>query len=98
MDILLPTAVLTLSALFLLYFAIEVRKNEPITADEAKILWKIHKKTTHCTGKNWQPIATKRGKLKGFRCECGYNYAQKRPLISGTHKTIRQNYWDSLEM
>ncbi len=97
LNLLLPTAVWAFFALFLLYYVIEVRKNVPITPDEAKILWKIHKQTTHCTAKDWEPISTRRGKLKGFRCECGYSYSQKRPLVSGTHKTIPQNYWNTLE-
>ncbi len=97
MEVIFVTAAWTVFACALFCYVFAVRRSELITVDEAAIIWKIHKKTTHCTGKRWQPIAHKCGKLKGFRCDCGYRYAQKRPIISGTHKVIARSYWDSFE-
>jgi len=53
----------------------------PITADEAKILWKIHKQHIQCTAKKWR-IITHRNKTIGFECECGYRHIQKRPIVA----------------
>ena len=86
---------------YLLCYMIAVKRSEPITVDEAKMLWKIHKKTAHCGGQKWQPITRKGDKLTGFQCECGYNYSQKRPMLAGTHKVheaISQSYWNSIEV
>jgi hypothetical protein len=86
---------------YLLWYMIAVKRSEPITVDEAKMLWKIHKKTTHCGGQKWQPITRKGDKLKGFQCECGYTYSQKRPMLAGTlkaHGTISQIYGNSIEV
>jgi hypothetical protein len=98
MEIIVVTAVWTIFACGLFFYVIAVRRSEPITVDEAKILWKIHKRTTRCNGKKWQPIAHKGGKLKGFQCDCGYRYTQRRPIVAGTHKVVHQSYWDSFEV
>ena len=101
MDIIVLPAVGTIFMGCLLWFMIAVKRSEPITVDEAKMLWKIHKKTTHCGGKKWQPITRKGDKLKGFQCECGYNYSQERPMLAGTYKangTISQSYGYPIEV
>jgi hypothetical protein len=54
----------------------------PITVNEAKILWKIHKQHIGCVSKKWRVI--KRGNnVVGFECECGYRHVQRRPIVSG---------------
>ncbi len=98
MELIVVTLVWIAFACSLLCYVIEVRRSEPITVDEAKILWKMHKKTTHCAGKKWEPIAHKGDKLKGFRCDCGYRYTQKKPLVTGTFKVPHQKSWDSFEV
>ena len=101
MDIIFLPAVWTIFMGCLLWYMIAVKRSEPITVDEAKMLWKIHKKTTRCGGQKWQPITRKGDKLKGFQCECGYNYSQKRPMLAGSHKahgTISQIYGNSIEV
>jgi hypothetical protein len=92
MNIMFVPAVWTIFTGFLLWYMVGVKRGEPITTDEAKMLWKIHKTNSHCLGKNWQPLVKKGGKLKGFQCECGYKYIQKRPLIAGTHKTLKDDF------
>jgi hypothetical protein len=62
------------------------KRSAPITANDAKVLWVMHRKTAHCSGHKWQPIKLKKGKIVGFRCQCGYKYTQKRPLVSGSLK------------
>jgi len=57
------------------------KRSAPITANDAKVIWTMHKKTAHCSGHKWQPIKRKKDKIVGFRCECGYKYTQKRPLV-----------------
>jgi len=55
----------------------------PITPNEAKILWKIHKQNIECYARKWRRI--KRGdKIIGFECECGYKHIQKRPIVAST--------------
>ncbi|HTY74001.1 MAG TPA: hypothetical protein VMD05_00355 [Candidatus Nanoarchaeia archaeon] len=37
-----------------LYLA-KAKRNSPITRKEADILWKLHKQTTNCSSRKWQP-------------------------------------------
>jgi hypothetical protein len=95
MDNIVLPAVWTLFTGYLLWYMVAVKRIEPITNDEARMLWKIHKKTSHCGGQKFQPVIRKGGKLKGFQCECGYNYTQRKPMVAGTHKVLDKNPWDS---
>ena len=98
MDIIFLPAIWTIFMGYLLWYMTAVKRSEPMTVDEAKMLWRIHKKATRCSGQKWQPIRRKGDKLNGFQCECGYNYSQKRPMIAGTHKTISHDYINTLEL
>ncbi|MEM3578277.1 MAG: hypothetical protein QXX51_07520 [Candidatus Bathyarchaeia archaeon] len=53
----------------------------PITYNEARILWKIHKQNTNCNGRRWREIKRKEA-IVGFECECGYKHIQRRPIVS----------------
>jgi hypothetical protein len=59
-----------------------VKRNTSITFSDAKMIWILHRKSANCTGHKWQPITRRKGKIIGFECECGYEYTQKRPLVS----------------
>ena len=56
----------------------------PLTVDEARVLWKMHKQSANCVGHRWRRIARKSGKLLGFECECGFRYEQKRRLAASS--------------
>lgn len=58
----------------------------PLTLDEAKILWKIHKQNIGCNGRKWQ-VVKRRGKIVGFKCECGYKHVQRRPIVASIPTT-----------
>ncbi|MCX8154027.1 MAG: hypothetical protein N3E52_06310 [Candidatus Bathyarchaeota archaeon] len=77
---------------YLLWYVAVAKHNVPITHDEAKTLWRIHKKTTHCNGHKWRPISLRNGKIAGFECECGYKYKQTKPIVSSTRKDIYAAY------
>jgi len=63
-----------------------IKRSAPISANEAKVMWTMHRKTTRCGAHNWQPIKFRKDKIVGFQCECGYQYTQKRPLMCGSLK------------
>jgi hypothetical protein len=54
----------------------------PITLEEAELIWGIHKLNTNCTCNKWQPQKDRSGKIKGFKCECGFKYTQRKPISS----------------
>ncbi len=62
-------------------FLVKAKRNAPLTQKEADILWKLHKQNTHCKSHKYKTHTGKHGEMTGFKCQCGYRYAQKRPLI-----------------
>ena len=79
---------------YAVWYLTSAKRNVPITFDEAKTLWKIHKKTAKCHGHKWRPISRRGGKISGFECECGYKYNQKRPILSSMPKNSHRTYRD----
>ena len=77
-------------ASYLLWYVTSAKRSVPITLNDAKALWKIHKKSTKCNGHKWRPTSHRGDKISGFECECGYKYMQKRPLISSMPKPSDQ--------
>jgi hypothetical protein len=73
------------------WYVTSAKRSVPITFDDAKTLWEIHKKNTKCTGRKWRPISRRGGKISGFECECGYKYNQKRPIVSSMPKNNHQD-------
>ena len=79
LEILTPATWMCFTIYAIWYFT-SAKHHHPMTLNEAKILWKIHKQTVQCKAKKWYSI--KQGnKLVGFKCECGYKHVQERPLI-----------------
>lgn len=58
-----------------------VKRAVPIPFEEAKVMWTLHKQNGNCNCKKWQPLQHKNGKIIGFKCQCGYEYKQKKPII-----------------
>ena len=67
-------------AVYAIWYFASAKRHAPLTPDEAKLLWKIHKQNIKCSARKWREI--KRGdKIIGFECECGYKHIQRRPMI-----------------
>jgi len=58
------------------------KRTMPITVEDAKVLWTLHKQNSRCRCKNWSLLKPKKDKVNGFICECGFKYTQKKPIIS----------------
>ncbi|MGB9741207.1 MAG: hypothetical protein ACP5IM_06560 [Candidatus Bathyarchaeia archaeon] len=67
-------------ATYTIWYFTSAKNFAPITYNEARILWKIHKKTANCNGRKWREIKHKDA-IVGFECECGYKHIQRRPII-----------------
>jgi hypothetical protein len=66
---------------YIAYLLLSARNVVPMTREEAETLWKFHKQKTGCKAETWREI-TKKKKLVGFECECGFKHIQKKPLIT----------------
>jgi hypothetical protein len=61
----------------------------PISVNEARILWKIHRRDLRCNGRKWREIKSDE-KLVGFECECGYRHVQRRPVVASLPTAIEE--------
>lgn len=68
-------------AIYTVWYFAYAKHFAPITYNEARILWKIHKQSANCNGKRWREIKRKNA-IVGFECECGYKHIQRRPIVS----------------
>jgi len=76
----------TILAAYTSWLVFKAKRNVPITLQEAKTLWQIHKKNSSCKAHKWEPVSQKGDLAKGFKCECGFKYVQKKPLVSSAAK------------
>lgn len=81
-EIIAATAWATFLGYTVWYFTL-AKHYAPLTPEEARVLWKIHKQDANCPSTRWRKIQ-KGGKIIGFECECGYRHIQKRPIAKGT--------------
>jgi hypothetical protein len=58
------------------------KRTVAISVEDAKVMWTLHKRNSRCNCKSWRLIKQKKGKVRGFQCECGFKYSQKKPLLS----------------
>jgi len=86
----------TIFVIYATWYLTSAKHYAPITFDEAKILWKIHKQLVHCNGKRWREVK-RGGKIIGFECECGHKHIQRRPIVikTPTLQTSTEIYADS---
>jgi len=80
-----------------------VKRDIPITPEDAKVIWTLHKKNGACKCRKWNLLKRKKGQVIGFQCECGYKYTQKKPIILRTPAQNKENlasplfsYWESV--
>jgi hypothetical protein len=63
------------------WFILSAKKHQPISISEVNMLWKSHKQFSQCKAKKFEEII-KGKKIIGYKCECGYEHKQKRPIIN----------------
>lgn len=67
---------------YIIWYFTKAKNYAPITPNDARILWKIHRQSIHCDAKKWQ-VVRRGGKIVGFQCDCGYRHVEKRPIVGG---------------
>jgi hypothetical protein len=80
LEIITPTLWTTFVAYAAWYFT-AAKDYAPLTRREAEMLWKIHRQYANCNAKKWH-VVRRKGKIVGFKCECGYKHVQKRPITT----------------
>jgi hypothetical protein len=70
-----------LFAVYLVWYLTRAKDYSPITPGEARQLWAIHRDGVHCNSTRWKKVE-RGGQIVGFRCDCGFKYLQRRPLVA----------------
>ncbi len=84
-ELLVVASVIAFAAYFC-WYAFVGKTLQPITTEDADLMWRMHKKDTGCTGSRITDMLSYRGKVVGFRCECGYEFKQKRLIGQSVEK------------
>ena len=79
-EFLVPTLWVTFGCT-LSWYLLSAKTYKEITTREVDLLWKTHKQFSHCIAKKFEPI-TKGKRIVGYRCQCGHQHLQKRPIVN----------------
>ena len=60
---------------------LSAKKFQPLSSNDVETLWKSHKHFNQCKAKKFEKIS-KGKKIIGYKCNCGYEHKQKRPIIN----------------
>jgi hypothetical protein len=66
---------------YIAYILLSARNVVPMTKEEAETLWKFHRQKDCCKAETWKEI-TKRKKIVGYECECGFKHIQNKHLVT----------------
>ena len=69
-----------------LWFLFRAKTYQPLTLDDLALQWKIHKQKTNCNAKILNSMIKRDGQIIGFKCQCGYEYIQKRLITQRVNK------------
>lgn len=63
---------------YALWFFFMAKTPQPLGLDDLALTWKLHKQHEECTASRIHSLMTENDEIVGFRCECGYEFIQKR--------------------
>jgi hypothetical protein len=86
LDTLLSSGVLIPAIWIALGFAtawllLSAKRSVALSSEEVEMLWKFHKQKARCYATKCTEIK-RRGKIIGFKCECGHKHIQQKHIIN----------------
>jgi len=60
---------------------------QPLTLDDLALIWRLHKQQTGCKASRIHSLLERNNEVVGFKCECGYEFQQKRLITQRIIKT-----------
>ena len=76
---------LTLAVYGFWYFFI-AKTFQPLTLDDLALTWRLHKQQAGCTASRVHSLLTRNNEVVGFKCDCGYEFRQKRLITQRVRK------------
>ena len=71
---------------YALWFFFRAKTVQPLTLDDLALTWKVHKQQKGCTASCIHSLIKENDEVVGFRCECGYEFIQKRLISQKSHE------------
>lgn len=75
------------------WFFFKAKTFQPLTLDDLALTWKLHKQQTGCKASCIHSLLTKNDKVVGFKCNCGYEFLQKRLITQKVHACAQTNLY-----
>ena len=73
---------------YVLWFLFRAKTVQPLTLDDLALTWKVHKKQKGCNASRIHSLIKENDEVIGFRCECGYEFIQKRLISQRSHERM----------
>jgi hypothetical protein len=71
---------------YAMWFLFRAKTFQPLTLDDLALMWKLHKQNTGCTASRINSMLKNDDEVVGFRCDCGYEFIQKRLITQRVHQ------------
>ena len=63
---------------YVLWYFFKAKTVQPLTLDDLALTWRVHKQRDGCNASRIYGMIKEDDEVVGFRCECGYEFIQKR--------------------
>jgi hypothetical protein len=63
---------------YVLWYFFKANTVQPLTLDDLALTWRVHKQRDGCNASRIHSMIKENDEVVGFRCECGYEFVQKR--------------------
>jgi hypothetical protein len=67
------------------WFLFGAKTFQPLSLDDLALTWKLHKHQAGCKAARIRELLVKNDQVVGFKCDCGYEYLQKRLITQKPH-------------
>ena len=78
-------------AAYLSWFLFRAKTFQPLSLDDLALSWKLHKNQTGCKTSCIHTLLVRNNEVVGFKCECGYDYLQKRLITQKVHTCLEKS-------
>lgn len=76
---------------YIFWFMFGAKEFQPLTLDDLALLWRIHKHQNRCKASQIHDLLVKNDEVVGFKCDCGYQYFQKRLITQKVHPHLQNS-------
>jgi hypothetical protein len=82
---------------YAMWFFFRAKTFQSLTLDDLALRWKLHKRETGCTASRIHSLIKRNDEVVGFRCDCGYEFFQKRLITQKVRERKPFNPYEQKE-